>query len=90
MKNFIFKSNASDLQKMFSILENLQKNMVYSTYKLDNILKLIKEVNTDNRLQHQVDMYFDDNGEAHLGNEPKTSPQTDSETKWEDSSEHVQ
>ncbi len=60
MKNFIFKSNASDLQKIFSILENLQKNMVYSTYKLDSILKLIKELNTDNKLQSQVDKYFSD------------------------------
>ncbi len=68
MKNFIFKSNASDLQKMFSILENLQKNMVYSTYKLDNILKLIKSLTTDNQLQHTVDKYFDE-----------TSHQTDSE-----------
>ncbi len=60
MKNFIFKSNASDLQKMFSILENLQKNMVYSTYKLDNILKLIKELHNDNNLQKQVDTYFEE------------------------------
>ncbi len=72
MKNFIFKSNASDLQKMFSILENLQKNMVYSTYKLDNILKLIKEIKTDDKLQQQVDKYFDDDIE-------ETSPQTDTE-----------
>ncbi len=60
MKNFIFKSNASDLQKMFSILENLQKNMVYSTYKLDNILKLIKALNVDNNVQKQVDSFFDE------------------------------
>ncbi len=60
MKNFIFKSNASDLQKMFSILENLQKNMVYSTYKLDSILKLVKESVIDKKLQTQVDEYFDD------------------------------
>ncbi len=58
MKNFIFKSNASDLQKMFSILENLQKNMVYSTYKLDNILKLVKSLDIDNKLQKGVDNYF--------------------------------
>ncbi len=74
MKNFIFKSNASDLQKMFSILENLQKNMVYSTYKLDNILKLIKELNIDNKLQSQVDKYFEDDIE-------ETSPQTESDDK---------
>ncbi len=61
MKNFIFKSTAADLQKMFSILENLQKNMVYSTYKLDNILKLVKALEIDNKLQSQVDTFFDDN-----------------------------
>ncbi len=74
MKNFIFKSNASDLQKMFSILENLQKNMVYSTYKLDNILKLIKSLSTDNHLQQQVDKYFDEDIS-------ETSPQTEQDNK---------
>ncbi len=74
MKNFIFKSNASDLQKMFSILENLQKNMVYSTYKLDNILKLIKALSTDNHLQQQVDKYFDEDIS-------ETSPQTEQDNK---------
>ncbi len=68
MKNFIFKSNASDLQKMFSILENLQKNMVYSTYKLDNILKLVKSLDIDNKLQKGVDNYFE---------KDETSSQTD-------------
>ncbi len=76
MKNFIFKSNASDLQKMFSILENLQKNMVYSTYKLDNILKLVKSLDIDNKLQKGVDNYFEQD-------EEETSPQTDPETKPE-------
>ncbi len=71
MKNFIFKSNASDLQKMFSILENLQKNMVYSTYKLDNILKLIKELHTDNNLQKQVDSYFEEDNQNDIPEEKK-------------------
>ncbi len=70
MKNFIFKSNASDLQKMFSILENLQKNMVYSTYKMDAILKIVKNLDTNLNLQKQVDEYFEE-----------TSPQTDSDNK---------
>ncbi len=71
MKNFIFKSNASDLQKMFSILENLQKNMVYSTYKLDNILKLVKSLDIDNKLQKGVDNYFaqDDEDTEHIPEE---------------------
>ncbi len=63
MKNFIFKSTAADLQKMFSILENLQKNMVYSTYKLDSILKLVKTYTSDIKLQKQVDSYFDEDTE---------------------------
>ncbi len=58
MKNFIFKSNESDLQKMFSILENLQKNLLYITYKTDNILKLVKKLEIDSGLQKQVDEYF--------------------------------
>ncbi len=70
MKNFIFKSTAADLQKMFSILENLQKNMVYSTYKLDNILKLVKALEVDNKLQNQVDDYFDEDSK-HIPEESK-------------------
>ncbi len=70
MKNFIFKSNESDLQKMFSILENLQKNLVYVTYKSDAILKLVKSLETNLHLQKQVDEYFDE-----------TSPQTEQDTK---------
>ncbi len=70
MKNFIFKSTAADLQKMFSILENLQKNMVYSTYKMDAILKIVKSLETNLSLQKQVDEYFEE-----------TSPQTDQQTK---------
>ncbi len=68
MKNFIFKSTAADLQKMFSILENLQKNIVYTTYKMDAILKIVKSLDTNLNLQKQVDEYFEE-----------TSPQTDSD-----------
>ncbi len=78
MKNFIFKSNASDLQKMFSILENLQKNIVYSTYKMDAILKIVKKMETDTGLQKQVDEYFSKDEEASFS---ETSPQTDTEDK---------
>ncbi len=60
MKNFIFKSNESDLQKMFSILENLQKNIVYITYKSDAILKLVKSLTVSNQVQKQVDEFYDE------------------------------
>ncbi len=62
MKNFIFKSTDADLQKMFSILENLQRNLVYVTYKCDAILKIAKAETTDKALQSQVDEFFDENG----------------------------
>ncbi len=61
MKNFIFKSTDADLQKMFSILDNLQKNVVYITYRVDSILKLVKKQDVDSGLQKQVDSFFEDN-----------------------------
>ncbi len=63
MKNFIFKSTAADLQKMFSILDNLQKNMLYVTYRTDEILKLVKKQSVDSGLQKQVDQFFDEDTE---------------------------
>ncbi len=60
MKNFIFKSNESDLQKMFSILENLQKNIVYITYKVDAIIKTCKTLEVTGNLQKQVDEFFEE------------------------------
>ncbi len=66
MKNFIFKSTDADLQKMFSILDNLQKNVVYITYRVDSILKLVKAQNVDSGLQKQVDSYFDEDNEKDI------------------------
>ncbi len=63
MKNFIFKSTAADLQKMFSILENLQKNILYITYKVDSIGKIVKKHDIDKDLQLQVDSFFDKDSE---------------------------
>ncbi len=68
MKNFIFKSNESDLQKMFSILETIQKNVLYLTYRMDTLLKEVKSLTVDKGLQSQVDEFFEDD---------ETSPQTD-------------
>ncbi len=63
MKNFIFKSNESDLQKMFQILETIQKNGLYCTYRIDSLLSHIKSMNIDKTLQTQVDKYFEDDTE---------------------------
>ncbi len=67
MTKFIFKSNASDLQKISQSIETIQKNVLYLTYRTDSMLKILKEMSTDKGLQKQVDEYFEE-----------TSPQTDS------------
>ncbi len=70
MKNFIFKSTDADLQKMFLLLETIQKNGLYCTYRIDSLLKNFEKLLTDKSLQKQVDEYFEDE---------ETSPQTDSD-----------
>ncbi len=67
MNKFLFKSTDADLQKMLSILATLQKNMVYSTYKLDRILKMVKELGDDKGLQKQVDEFYEE--------DPKITPE---------------
>ncbi len=71
MKNFIFKSTDADLQKMFSILDNLQKNIVYITYKVDNIIKIVKTLEIDKNLQKTVDSYFDEDNPHDIPEEDK-------------------
>ncbi len=63
MKNFIFKSTDADLQKMFQLLETIQKNGLYCTYRLDWLYKHMGEFLTDKKLQKQVDEYFEDSSE---------------------------
>ncbi len=58
MKNFIFKSTAADLQKMFQLLETIQKNGLYCTYRIDSLLKTYEKLLLDKNLQKQVDSYF--------------------------------
>ncbi len=68
MKNFIFKSTGADLQKMFQLLETIQKNGLYCTYRIDSLLKNFEKLLTDKGLQKQVDEFFENE---------ETSPQTD-------------
>ncbi len=63
MKNFIFKSTDADLQKMFSNIDTIQKNVLYLTYQVDFIRKKILQDETNKGLQKQVDDYFDDESE---------------------------
>ncbi len=73
MKNFIFKSTDADLQKMFTILDTIQKNGLYYTYRIDSLLKNFEKLLTDKSLQKQVDDYFEDDAE----NIPDTDKETD-------------
>ncbi len=77
MKNFIFKSTAADLQKMFQLLETIQKNGLYCTYRIDSLLKNFEKLLVDKGLQKQVDEYFEDT-KGQLS-QYETSPRTDSD-----------
>ncbi len=66
MKNFIFKSTDADFKKMFSIIETIQSNVLYLTYRIDSLMKEIKSLTVDKGIQKQVDDYYEE-----------TSPQTD-------------
>ncbi len=81
MTKFIFKSNASDLQKIIAITETIQKNVLYLTYRTDTLLKEVKKLTTDKGLQQQVDEYFEQDpfGSAFVESTKETSPQTDTE-----------
>ncbi len=70
MKNFIFKSSETDLQKMFQYLETSQKNILYLTHQVDFIRRTVKELLDNKHLQSQVDEYFEE-----------TPPQTDEDNK---------
>ncbi len=63
MKNFIFKSTAADLQKMFQSIETIQKNVLYITYRVDMLIKRYDKLEIDKGLQTQVDQYFDQDNE---------------------------
>ncbi len=70
MNKFLFKSTDADLSKILLLLETIQKNGLYCTYRIDSLLKNFDKLLTDKSLQKQVDEYFEDE---------ETSPQTDSE-----------
>ncbi len=60
MKNFIFKSTDADFKKMFQLIETIQKNVLYITFRVDLVNTKLKELLDDKGLQKQVDDYFDD------------------------------
>ncbi len=66
MKNFIFKSTDADFKKMFSLIETIQKNVLYLTYQIDFMNKELKKLTVDKGLQKQVDEYFEEGARVGL------------------------
>ncbi len=65
MNKFLFKSNNSDLQKMFSVnFRLLLSEQRAQRHDLFVITKMLREHINSTNLQKQVDDYFDDSGEA--------------------------
>ncbi len=64
MTKFLFKSTAADLSKILSILDTLQKNVLYITYRIDMLIKRYDKLENDKGLQKQVDQYFDDSEDS--------------------------
>ncbi len=67
MNKFLFKSTDADFKKMFSIIETMQKNILYITYHLDKCLVILRTQEADKGVQKQVDEFYE------------TSPQTDAD-----------
>ncbi len=71
MKNFIFKSTDADFKKMFSIIETIQKNVLYLTYRMDSLLKEMKTLTVDKDLIKQtLDYYTEEAPEPPEDKEP--------------------
>ncbi len=61
MKFDFSKSTEADFRnKLQGDLVNLTKNVLYITYQIDKILKIVKTLETSLNLQKQVDEYFED------------------------------
>ncbi len=63
MKNFIFKSTDADFKKMFQLIETIQKNVLYTTHRIDYLVKEMKAITVNKDLQTQVDKFFDKDNE---------------------------
>ncbi len=78
MKNFIFKSPETS-KKLFQSIETIQKNVLYLTYRIDDMYKIVKRLDVNKDLQTQVDDYFDEGARVGLEDTRETSHQTESD-----------
>ncbi len=77
MNKFLFKSSDADLLKILSILDTIQKNGLYCTYRIDSLLKNFDKLLNDKSLQKQVDEYFSDDSENIPDSEKVTNHEID-------------
>ncbi len=69
MNKFLFKSTDADFQKLYQLLVIIQKNVLYTTHRIDLVVREINSIKVDKDLKNQVDEYFEE-----------TSPQTEQVT----------
>ncbi len=69
MKNFIFKSSGADLQKIFQYLDTESKNILYLTYQLDKVLKIVRDLENMGKMQKKIEEFYD------KSDEPVTHPE---------------
>ncbi len=58
MNKFLFKSTDADLSKILPILDTIQKNVLYLTYRMDMLLKRYDKSLIDKDLKQQVVDYY--------------------------------
>ncbi len=71
MNKFLFKSSEADFQKLFQLLDTIQKNGLYCTYRIDSLLKNFEKLLVDKRLQKQVDEYFSEDTPENIPEDAK-------------------
>ncbi len=70
MKNFIFKSEADFHKIVFNKLDMIQSEQRHARCDLAYIIRAMNRLINDDKLQKQVDQYFDDDNE-HIPEEDK-------------------
>ncbi len=75
MNKFLFKSTGADLSKIFQYLDTESKNILYLTYQLDKVLKIVRDLENMGKMQKKIEEFYDE-----------TSHQTEQETPPEDES----
>ncbi len=64
--NLKFKSSEPDLKfNIQSQMTVMNQNILYLTREVDKIVRLVKRLDNDKGLQHQVDKYFEDDETSH-------------------------